>query len=114
MILSFLQFLWPRLPQDLNPLSAPPFLASHYHISHIHATCNPGDPVLALTPQADSLVGMWLKAQAAGGWALPQDPAQHVLSISGGSQGPAEGLDGVGLMIRPTHSAPTYTTPFLS
>lgn len=95
MILFFLQFLWPRLPQGLNPLSAPPCLASPYHISHIHATCNPGGPVLALNLQADSLVGIQLTAQPAGGWALPWDSAQHELAILGVSQGPAEGLGGL-------------------
>ena len=39
--------------------------------------------MLALNPQADSLVGVWLTAQPAGGWALPWDPAQHVLYLWG-------------------------------
>lgn len=67
-----------------EPTFSPSLLGSHSHISHIHATCNPGGPVLALNPQADSLVGMSLTARPAGGWALPWDPAQHGLSIFGG------------------------------
>lgn len=78
----FLRFLWPRLSQGLNPLSAPPCFPSHYHISHIHATCNPGEVRCLPYPSSpDFLVGMWLTAQPAGEWALSWDPDLHVLSL---------------------------------